>query len=70
MFSVRLRHRADPMTSAPRPIAYSAMWLRTNPVIPVMSNRMAGMLHELDVTTRQFCRKTSTRASARRGRPS
>lgn len=46
MFSVRLRHRVDPMTSAPRASAYSAMWLPTNPVMPVMSNRMAFILHE------------------------
>lgn len=52
MFSARLRHRADPMTSAPRAIACSAMWLPTNPVIPVMGDRMACILHEPDVTTR------------------
>jgi len=41
MFSVRLRHRTDPQTDAPRAIAYSAMWLPTKPVIPVMSKRTA-----------------------------
>ena len=46
MFSVRLRHRADPLTAAPWASAYSAMWLPTKPVIPVISNRMAVILHD------------------------
>jgi len=47
MFSVRLRHRAEPTTSAPFDSAYSAMWLPTNPVMPVMSSRMLAMLQEV-----------------------
>ncbi len=45
MFSVRLRQRAEPNTSAPCARAYSAMWLPTKPVMPVMSKRMALVVH-------------------------
>src|SRR5206468_7706578 len=39
-FSVLLRHRVEPKTWAPLARAYSAMWLPTNPVIPVISIRI------------------------------
>ena len=54
MFSVRLRHARSRMTSAPWASAYSAMWLPTNPVIPVMSSRMGVMLQEPRVGWRVF----------------
>src|ERR1051326_2007328 len=41
MFSVLLRHREEPHTSAPCASAYSARWLPTKPVIPVMRTRTA-----------------------------
>ena len=40
MFSVLLRQRVEPKTSAPLAKAYSAMWLPTKPVMPVISTRM------------------------------
>ena len=40
MFSVLLRHRLEPKTCAPLARAYSAMWLPTNPVMPVISTRI------------------------------
>src|SRR6266540_165396 len=39
MFSVLLRHRTEPKTFAPCASAYSAMWLPTNPLMPVISTR-------------------------------
>src|SRR5499426_4129422 len=48
MRSVLLRQRTDPNTSAPRSRAYSARWLPTKPVIPVIKIRIpAIVLHPL-----------------------
>src|SRR5262245_65425830 len=48
MRSVLLRQRTDPNTSAPRSRAYSARWLPTKPVIPVIKMRISAIvLHTL-----------------------
>src|SRR3972149_2121228 len=44
MYSRRLRQRTDPTTSAPAFSAYSARWLPTNPVIPVIRTRMSAIV--------------------------
>src|SRR5712691_7247639 len=44
MFSILLRQRYAPKTSAPSANACSAKWLPTNPVIPVMSRRVIDRL--------------------------
>src|SRR6266404_1954628 len=54
IFSVRLRHRLDPNTSAPCASAYSAMWLPTKPVIPVMSRRIPRHYTRADETARSI----------------
>src|SRR5262247_1010718 len=46
MFSVLLRHRFEPKTLAPLDRAYSAMWLPTKPVMPVIRIRMPAVLPE------------------------
>ena len=45
MFAVRLRCRAEPNTRAPCARAYSAMWLPTKPVMPVMSKRILNLVY-------------------------
>src|SRR5262245_12889386 len=42
--SIRLRHRIAPNTSAPRSRAYSARWLPTNPVMPVIKILISAIL--------------------------
>src|SRR5215510_14646191 len=53
MFSVLLRHRFEPKTWAPLDRAYSAMWLPTKPVMPVIRIRMPA---ELPKKIRAFAR--------------
>src|SRR5215831_15309938 len=63
MCSILLRHRTDPNTSAPRSRAYSARWLPTKPVIPVIRTRIPFIvLHSLR-------RAFHTRGAAKRTPP-
>src|SRR5207244_10658371 len=51
MCSILLRQRIDPNTSAPRSSAYSARWLPTKPVIPVIKIRISIIvLHPMRAT--------------------
>src|SRR5262245_49538489 len=44
MCSILLRQRTEPNTSAPRSSAYSARWLPTKPVIPVIKIRIVAIV--------------------------
>src|SRR5262249_53574123 len=62
--SVLLRHRFEPKTWAPLDRAYSAMWLPTKPVMPVMRIRMPAALPEKIRAFARFRRLYATPQSA------
>src|SRR5215813_10075884 len=64
MFSVLLRHRFEPKTWAPLDRAYSAMWLPTKPVMPVIRIRMLAALPEKIRAFARFRRLYATPQSA------